>query len=539
MIYIKSLHIENYKCYENVDVEFNNSTNIIVGSNEAGKSTILEALNLCLSGLVNGRYIKNELNECFFNKDAVEKYRQNINGIPPYILIEVYLDATDSNVSNKVYANLKGSRNSKKQDTFGVKLGIMFDENYSDEYAAFKQVNSNQNVPIEYYRIEWKSFADQEITSRSIPIKPNVIDSSGTKYKNGSDYYISKIISNRLDKSEQISLMQAFRDLKESFKSRGKLTAINEKIAKDSAISGKNVSISVNTTEMNAWENILITYFDEIPFTQIGQGEQSIIKTNLALSNIREDISNVVLIEEPENHLAHTNLNYLLKSIEESNKDRQIIITTHSSFVANKLGLGNLIFLNKRKPHYFKSVNDDTQKYFRKLAGFETLRLILSNKTILVEGPSDELIVQKAYMQKHNGHLPIQDNIDVISVKGIQAKRFLSLVGDLPIRIAVVTDNDGDYDNNITARYKDFTGKDNIGIFSNNDNNQYTLEPSFVACNDEEKLKKFLNYNGQKAIGDYMQTCKSEWAYRIFSEENEFSFPQYINDCIDWIEKNE
>ena len=89
MIYIKSLHIENYKCYENVDVEFNNSTNIIVGNNEAGKSTILEALNLCLSGLVNGRYIKNELNECFFNKDAVEKYRQNINGIPPYILIEV------------------------------------------------------------------------------------------------------------------------------------------------------------------------------------------------------------------------------------------------------------------------------------------------------------------------------------------------------------------------------------------------------------------------------------------------------------------
>ena len=44
MIYIKSLHIENYKCYENVDVEFNNSTNIIVGNNEAGKSTILEAI---------------------------------------------------------------------------------------------------------------------------------------------------------------------------------------------------------------------------------------------------------------------------------------------------------------------------------------------------------------------------------------------------------------------------------------------------------------------------------------------------------------
>lgn len=535
MIYLRSLHIENYKCYNNVDVEFNSSTNIIVGNNEAGKSTIIEALNLCLSGLVNGRYIKNELNEYFFNRDTVEKYRQNTNAIPPHILIEVYLDTTDSNELNKVFANLKGSRNSKKQDTFGIKLRIMLDENYSDEYAAFKQVNNNQNVPIEYYRIEWKSFADQEITSRSIPIKPNIIDSSGTKYKNGSDYYISKIISNRLDKSEQIALMQAFRELKESFKSGDNLTAINGKIAKDSAISGKNVSVSVNTTEMNAWENILMTYFDDIPFTQIGQGEQSIIKTNLALSNIREDICNVVLIEEPENHLAHTNLNSLLKTIEESNKDRQIIITTHSSFVANKLGLSNLIFLNKRKPYYFKVIDESTQMYFRKLAGFETLRVILSDRAILVEGPSDELIVQKAYMKKHNGHLPIQDNIDVISVKGIQARRFLTLVGDLPIRIAVVTDNDGDYDNNITARYKGFTEKDNIEVFSNKDNNQPTLEPSFVACNDEEKLTKFLNYNGKKAISDYMQTCKSEWAYRVFSEENDFSFPQYINDSIDWI----
>lgn len=192
MIYIKSLHIENYKCYENVDVEFNNSTNIIVGNNEAGKSTILEALNLCLSGLVNGKYIKNELNESFFNKVAVENYNKDLNAIPPYILIEVYLESTDVKESNKVYANLRGSRNSKKQDTCGIKLKIMFDENnYNEEYAAFKKVNRNKNVPIEYYRIEWKNFGDQEITSRSIPIRPNMIDSSGTKYRNGSDYYIS------------------------------------------------------------------------------------------------------------------------------------------------------------------------------------------------------------------------------------------------------------------------------------------------------------------------------------------------------------
>ena len=194
-----------------------------------------------------------------------------------------------------------------------------------------------------------------------------------------------------------------------------------------------------------------------------------------------------------------------------------------------------MIFLNKRQPYYFKSVEDDTQKYFSKLAGFETLRLILSDKAILVEGPSDELIVQKAYIKKHDGRLPIQNNIDVISVKGIQAKRFLNLIGDLPIKVAVVTDNDGDYQKNIIDRYQDFAGKDNIKVFSNDNNSQKTLEPSFTACNDEQKLKEFLSYNGDKTLSDYMETCKSEWAYKIFFEENDFSFPQYINDSIDWI----
>ena len=138
-------------------------------------------------------------------------------------------------------------------------------------------------------------------------------------------------------------------------------------------------------------------------------------------------------------------------------------------------------------------------------------------------------------MKKHNAHLPIQDNIDVISVKGVQAKRFLSLVGDLPIKIAVVTDNDEDYEKNIVEKYRDFADKTNIKVFSNPDNSQDTLEPSFAACNDEQSLKVFLGYNGGKNISDYMQTCKSEWAYKVFSEENDFSFPQYINDCIDWI----
>lgn len=533
MIYIKSVHIENYKCFKNLDIDFNKNVNIIVGNNEAGKSTILEAINLCLSGTINNRYLRNELNEYFFNTKVVKAFLADSNLPPPKLLIEVYLSSDESEI-NKTLEWLTGSMNSKKISSPGIKLEVCFDDKYQEEYSIYKNTSDKKSFPVEYYKIIWSSFAKDEVSTRSIPLKPNVIDASGTKYKNGSDYYISKIISNQLNPEDIVELTQAIRGLKEKFKDETALKKINKKIAECDRISKKQVSVSVNTTEINAWENLLNTYIDDIPFSQIGQGEKSIIKTNLALSTIKEDIDNVVLIEEPENHLSHANLNGLLRTIEENNSERQVIITTHSSFVANKLGLQNLLFINDKKVSYFKDIEEDTQNYFKKLAGYETLRVILSNKSILVEGPSDELIVQKAYQIANTNHLPIEDGIDVISVKGIQARRFLNLAKKLPMKIAVVTDNDGNYANNITERYKEYLSN-NIQVFSNTNNDQNTLEPSFAACNDEADLKTLLKYNGKKTISEYMQTCKSEWAYQVFYSDNEFNFPDYINECIKWI----
>ena len=37
-----------------------------------------------------------------------------------------------------------------------------------------------------------------------------------------------------------------------------------------------------------------------------------------------------------------------------------------------------------------------TFEFFKKVAGYDTLRLILCKKSILVEGDSDELVVQRA-----------------------------------------------------------------------------------------------------------------------------------------------
>lgn len=61
-------------------MDFTDKLNIIVGNNEEGKSTILEAIHLSLSGLYNGKYLRNELSEYLFNNAAVEEYKKSLEG---------------------------------------------------------------------------------------------------------------------------------------------------------------------------------------------------------------------------------------------------------------------------------------------------------------------------------------------------------------------------------------------------------------------------------------------------------------------------
>jgi len=52
---IKKVFIQNYKVFDKFDIELNSDFNIIVGDNEVGKSTILEAINLALTKRLNGK----------------------------------------------------------------------------------------------------------------------------------------------------------------------------------------------------------------------------------------------------------------------------------------------------------------------------------------------------------------------------------------------------------------------------------------------------------------------------------------------------
>lgn len=546
-MHIKRIIIENFKCFEGkFSLELNNRLNILVGDNEAGKSTVLEAIHLALTGWIYGRYLGAELTQAFFNNKVVKKYLNSLATDsrlqPPHILIELFFEIEDDSIK----ASLEGNGNSKKQKECGIQFKIAFNQKYQNEYTIL--VNSDErlgSLPIEYYEFSWSSFArDDRVTPKSIPFKSALIDSSSNRYKNGSDVYISRIIRDLLSDEHIVKISQAHRKLKDSFAEHDAVKAINEEL-KQKQISDKKVELSVDVSTKNAWETSLTTYLDEIPFNCSGRGEQCLVKTKLALSHQKSQEANILLLEEPENHLSHSRLNKLIKHIKDGHEEKQIIVSTHSSFVANKLGLGSLILLHFDKTTFKRSeiritdLKERTKQYFEKLAGYDTLRLILCRKAILVEGPSDELIIQKVYL-KSKGKLPIEDEVDVISV-GTSFLRFLEIAGKIKKPVVVVTDNDKDFDNKVTKKYKEYESLPTIKICADQRNDLNTLEPQIVDAN-KDQLDVFRNilgikasdYSDQKAMSSYMQDNKTDCALKIFDTDEDIKFPQYILDAIEW-----
>ncbi|KIL41923.1 hypothetical protein SD70_03280 [Gordoniibacillus kamchatkensis] len=72
---LKKVKIVNFKSFQDeFELELDKGVNIIVRDNEAGKSTILEAIHLALTGMYNGKYLKNELTQYLFNNDVLNSF---------------------------------------------------------------------------------------------------------------------------------------------------------------------------------------------------------------------------------------------------------------------------------------------------------------------------------------------------------------------------------------------------------------------------------------------------------------------------------
>lgn len=531
---IEKIVIKNFKTFRDSIITLNPETNILVGSNEAGKSTVLEAVYLGLTGRIGREYISSAISPHHLNRRVAQDYldiiRKGDTIPPPEILIELYMQESEDT------ATLRGTNNSLREDCPGVRLRLAFDDSFQEEYEELlKDPEKIRSVPIEYYKPEWTAFSGNAITRRNLMIGASFVDAAKIRLKSGSDYYLQQIIEDSLTPVERVRLARAYVSLKETFAQSEGIATLNTSLnERKGQVTDKILSMLIDISPKAAWESTLVPHLDELPLHHAGGGEQSMMKILLALTRTTQD-SHILLVEEPENHLSFLLLNRLLDKISSMLKGRQVILTTHSSYVLNKLGLNQLLLLKNRNVVRMSDLPEGTQLYFKKLPGYDTLRMVLADTVILVEGPSDELIVQRAYRDRYD-RLPIQAGIDVISVRGLSFKRFLDIALKLGTKTTVITDNDGEPDQ-VAKRYEAYLKSDNIRICFSKNAELPSLEPQFVECNTLTSLNKVLgkNFPDKKAVTEYIgrSANKTDAALAIFNTKIQLAMPDYITDAID------
>ena len=467
----------------------------------------------------------------------------------PEVRIDVYLEGGDKATA----ARLSGANCQEKTRKCGFSFTISFDSEYLPEVEEASRSEHFDSLPIEYFEASWITFSGEKVTPRMLPITSVLINPNGDMRPSFGTDRATKSLIDTLDKDDRLALSQGARKGKDGFRHAVKNGEVNQKLAESTSFKAGNPELDINLGSADSWYRDLTISLSGVPYENIGAGPQCLLQSEISFGSISSGSSKptVVLIEEPENHLSYGNLNKLL-SLLGGYHGSQFLCTTHSSFVANKLGLENLVVIGSATDGIpsttLKSLSEATYSFFRKLPGFETLRLALVDKVILVEGPSDELIIQRAYQDKY-GCSPLANGIDVISV-GLAFERFLTIAQLIRKKVAIVTDNDGNPEK-VAKKFEPYLPLENIQAFfdgeaHNEPHDDYptlrldTLEATLVRSAGREALCSLLGRKDENdhSLIHYMETNKTDTALSIFDSETSIVFPDYITEAIEWIGEN-
>lgn len=530
---ITKLRIRGYRIFREFAFAPNPKLNLIIGANESGKSTLLEAMALALTGRVNGRRASEELNPYWFNTSLVREFVANRRAGKvvafPEIHIEVFFEDRDD------LQQLCGAINSEVPTMAcpGISMNIVPNPDYADVLESWAQKPS-AILPVEYYVDDWRDFGDRKITNRPRQLVTAVIDSRTVRSTSGVDYHLREILGDHLEPAERAAISLAYREVKASM-SESALGAVNQRIAtQHAALHDRPISLAMDQSQRTSWEGAVTPHVDEVPFAMSGQGQQAAVKISLAMSR-QSERANFVMVEEPENHLSHTSLTSLLSRMASlSGEQQQIFATTHSSFVLNRLGLDSLLLVGPEGASRIPDLDPETVSYFRKLPGYDTLRMALAHKVVLVEGPSDEIIFERVFKDIY-GQRPMACGIDVLSMRGLSLRRCLELCAALDRQVAALRDNDGAGLSELRGPVEAWLSDGRRDLFIGEMAHGRTLEPQLIHFNGEVQLRKALNLTPQADLLTWMTREKTEAALRIAESSVPLIPPEYMRLAAEFI----
>lgn len=547
--------VKNYRRFRELEIEFEPGTNILVGSNEAGKTTLLEAINLALTGRINGRWASDEVNPYWFNLEETAAYFDSYDISnpcpPPEMSIDVFLESTDPEIFK-----LEGQNNSLEEDACGLRINLALDPEFEAEFTAYMRTSKARQdaiekaakegyeesseqlsplpklLPTEYFTLRWNAFnADLKLHRKPKNLRLSQVDTRTQQSQYGVDFYTQQLLLDHIEPSDAAKISASLRLMSDELTNKY-LSGINRALEDKSSEAPEALGVQLDHSPVNRWHNTITPVIHDVPFAMAGHAQQAITKIELAMLKA-SDATDIVFVEEPENHLSHTRLRKLVSRLKELANGRQLIVTTHSSFVLNRLGLKNLKLLDNGKFAVMGAMDDDDMKFFQKLPNFDTLRLVLADKVALVEGVTDQIILARA-IKEVTGQAPEKQGIDIISVEGTKFKRWLGLAKILNKPTVALRDSDGKTEDYWRGQYKNSLG--HCGqLFVGDPSRGRTLEPQIVCANKDkqEAIKIALGLAEDTDLETWMLKEKTEAALGLAQlSEGAFDFPDYIVRAI-------
>ena len=354
-MFLKEVKVQNFRSLKNVDITFDEST-ILIGENNAGKSTLLDAIKKGLSR-TGTRFLFDDYD---FFMDSEMSSPKDSDGIKIILIFEERtLDEWEGFISDTFIDAL--------QYLDGEKASILLQTT-----ASYNEVTSDIEVKTVFLNNEFEPIAGkvQNLVNKFITLTPVFYLQALREIKDtfsAKSPLWGRFIKKAAIPQEELSVIQnqikkLNTDIISNDENLTKLVMELQKIQKVMDFEGNEQDlVSINAMPIKTWDllskaQVVLnngTSSMDFPIEKHGQGTQSVTTIllfkayiNILLKELSSDFAEGILtLEEPEAHLHPQAIRALHKSIEEM--ECQKIITTHSPYFIQNADIRNIRYIKK------------------------------------------------------------------------------------------------------------------------------------------------------------------------------------------------
>lgn len=426
----------------NLNLDFNDGINVLIGENDSGKTAIIDAIKMALK-THSAEWIKIE-DEDFFNDSQRLRIECRFKGLLDEEAkhFTEWLDWVDEKGTGKPYLTVYYdiSRRDGRIIPADIKAGI-------DDTGHILTAEAKEMLRTTYLR----------------PLRDAKSELSPKRNSRLSQILYSHAAFGDKKTHRLIGLAQTLnKEVAEYFKGKdatgadlpaGDLLGKEVKQVIDTYLnqfSKKNTAFKMTSADLKSILESLCLLFED--GFNLGLGSHNLLCIASELLHLKKDNWDGLrlgLIEEIEAHLHPQVQLQVVETLKSHSKDMQLIFTTHSPNIGSKIPLENLIMCNKGMAYplgrTFTKLDKDDYKFLEIFLDTTKANLFFSKGIILVEGWAEEILVP--VIASAIGINLTESGVSIINVGSTAYLRFSKIFQRnaapfMEIPIAIITDVD-------------------------------------------------------------------------------------------------